>query len=223
MRWARFVIVCILTAASAAFVAVRFGDWRLQQLESAVVKLEKEKDDLRDFASRLSASRRVGQVNVLEQKIDASNRVQTRLRWQEIGASGLLDEPREIDAIGKQVYFEAFVLKFEPSLVGAGDKERGESLALFRRIFGDGQVPSTAVEFERASRPHTSTQPAKSNDDALWGRFWEFTESPQLASTFGVRVAQIEAPAIAVSQGDVLEVTLDAAGGLNVRKVRPGP
>ncbi len=223
MRWARFVIACMLTAASAAFVAVRFGDWRVQQLESAVVKLEKEKADLRDFASRLSASRRVGQVNVLEQKIDNNNRVQTRLRWQEIGGGGVLDEPREIEAIGKQVYFEAYVLKFESSLVGIGDKERGESLALFRRIFGDGQAPATAAEFERANRPRTSTQPAKSNDDALWGRFWEFTENPQLASTFGVRVAQIEAPAISVSPGDVLEVTLDAAGGLNIRKLRPEP
>lgn len=223
MRWARFVIACMLTAASAAFVAVRFGDWRVQQLESAVVKLEKEKSDLRDFASRLSASRRVGQVNVLEQALDATNRMLTRLRWQEIGATGVLDEPREIEAVGKQIYFEAFVLKFEPTLVGTGDKERGESLALFRRIFGDNQMPSSAIEFERAARPHTSTQPAKTNDDALWTRFWEFTENPQLASTFGVRVAQIEAPAISVSQGDVLEVTLDAAGGLNVRKMRPGP
>ena len=223
MRWARFVIACILTAASAAFVAVRFGDWRLQQLESTVVKLEKEKADLRDFAARLSASRRVGQVNVIEQKLDAGSRILTRLRWQEIGAGGVLDDPREIDAIGRQVYFEAFVLKFEPSLVGTGDKERGESLALFRRIFGDNQTPSSATEFERAARPRTSTQPAQSNDDALWLRFWEFTENPQLAATFGVRVAQIEAPAIAVSQGDVLEVTLDAAGGLNIRKIRPGP
>jgi hypothetical protein len=47
--------------------------------------------------------------------------------------------------------------------------------------------------------------------------FWRMMEHPQLASQYGVRVAQCEAPAVILRKGQVWEITLDAAGGLNLR------
>ena len=41
----------------------------------------------------------------------------------------------------------------------------------------------------------------------------------ELAATFGVRVAQCEAPAVAVKPGQAWEVTLDAAGGVNIKRI----
>lgn len=223
MRWFRFVLTCVLTAGSAVFVAVRFGDWRVQRLEQEVVRLEQQKAELRDFARRLSASRRVAQVTVLEQKPDASGHTETTIRWQEIGPDGLVGEPLVRNIHGRQIYFEALVIKFDSDLVGVGDPERGQSLALFRRVFGDGEASSTAPEFGRDARPPAASQPARQNDDALWKRFWEFVDDPKLARDFGIRVAQIEAPALVVAAGDTLEITLDASGGLNARKITPGP
>jgi hypothetical protein len=55
---------------------------------------------------------------------------------------------------------------------------------------------------------------------SLWARFWELVDDPELASEYGIRVAQCEAPAVRLQPGQVWEVTLDASGGLNVRKVR---
>jgi len=58
----------------------------------------------------------------------------------------------------------------------------------------------------------------------LWDRFWNLAEDPSEARQYGVRVAQCEAPGVAVEPGQVWEVTLDAAGGLNLKRldVEPG-
>jgi hypothetical protein len=50
----------------------------------------------------------------------------------------------------------------------------------------------------------------------------DLVEEPSLAAKYGIRVAQIEAPAVPIRQGQLWEVTLDAAGGLNLKLVRPG-
>jgi hypothetical protein len=223
MRWLGFVLTCVLTGGAAVFVAVQFGDWRVQRLEKQVDRLEQEKAGLRDYARRLSASRRVAQVNVLEQKADENGRIVTSVRWQEIGPDGLVGPPLLRTVHGRQIYFESLVIKFDSDLVGVGDPERGESLALFRRIFGDGEAAESVPEFGREARPPTASQPARQNDAALWERFWALADDPKLARDYGIRIAQIEAPALVVAAGDMLEITLDASGGLNARKLAPTP
>ncbi|MBI5866024.1 MAG: hypothetical protein HZB38_16270 [Planctomycetes bacterium] len=221
MRWTRFVGACVLTVAAAAFVAVRFGDWQVRRLEAQVDRLEQEKAELREFATRICRSRRVAQVNILDQKT-LGGEAYTSLRWQEISASGLVGEPLLRSVRGRQVYFEALVLKFEPSLLHTADGDAGQSIALFRRIFGDQEASATSPEFDRRSIPPTS-QPARPRDDDIWKRFWHFVVDPALAAHYGIRVAQIEAPALPVRTGEVIEVTLDAIGGLNLRKLPPTP
>jgi hypothetical protein len=195
----------------------------VQRLEQQVDRLEQQKAELRDYARRLSAWRRVAQVNVVDQKPDENGRITTNVRWQEIGPDGLLGPPYVRSVRGRQIYFEALVIKFDSDLVGIGDDERGHSLALFRRIFGEGESADSVPEFGRESRPPAASQPARANDDLLWNQFWEMVDKPNLARDYGVRIAQIEAPALVVASGDTLEITLDASGGLNVRKILPGP
>ena len=44
-------------------------------------------------------------------------------------------------------------------------------------------------------------------------------EFARIAAKYGIRVAQCEAPSVPLAPGQTWEVTLDAAGGLNVRKI----
>lgn len=169
---------------------------------------------------RLSANRRVAQVEILRQQPDDRGRTLTTLLWQEIGPSGTLGRPQAVEAFGTQIYIEALVIKFEPELVGQGDAARGASLALFRRIFGDQQPPESGAEVDRASRPPlTDPREAEPLHDRLWSRFWEMVDDPRVAGQYGVRVAQCEAPSAPVRTGQVWEVSLDAAGGLNLRRI----
>jgi hypothetical protein len=223
MNWLKFAALTGLTVLASLFLVVQFGNFRVRELEQRVDQLQQERVRLIDYARRLSESRRVAQVNILGQRADEQGRTVTSLRWQEVGERGLAGQPQMRDVIGAQVYFEGMVLKFAPVHVGEGDPQRGASLALFRRIFGDAQAAESVPDLEAAARPPPSADPAaRAFQERLWGLFWEFAEKPALAEQYGVRVAQIEAPAVRSSlfaTGQIWEVTLDAAGGLNVLKV----
>lgn len=220
MRWVRFTLASALLVSVAVFTAVKFGSLKVRQLQNQVNQLQQERQKLMEYAERLSATRRVAQVDVLRQYHDAAGNPVTALVWQEIGPDGTLGRPVAVEATGTLVYFEALVIKFAQQYVGEGDAERGTSLALFRRIFGDRQAPESAADLDRAARPPImQSSAAAALEDELWAKFWELVDDPQLAAKYGVRVAQCEAPAVPVRPGQVWEVSLDAAGGLNLRLI----
>ncbi len=230
-------LLVTFAAAGAALLALIQGSHFLQvrRLNAQVEKLEQEKADLLAFARRLSASRRVAQVEVLGQYVDTRGDVVNLLTWQEVDRDGLVAPPLQLMAVGNLVYFEGAVIKFAYEKVGQGDAQRGTSLVLFRRVFGDRQIPAHGTELDRAPpllrsadswpsaarntpSPHSA---ADSPDFAkrMWAMFWSLIEDAELARKYDVRVAQIEAPAVPLRSGEVWELTLDAAGGLNLRRV----
>jgi hypothetical protein len=200
---------------AAVWLSVTFGSREIQRLNQQVADLEQEKRRLVEYASRLAASRRVGQLDVVRQERDADGRVVNTLLWQEIGSDGLRGKPIALETVGEIVYVEALVIKFQHNLVAEGDPQRGVSLALFRRVFGSAEAPDSVPEIGREARPPQAADVPFQRE--LWDRFWDLASDAELASKYGVRVAQIEAPGVRVTPGEVWEVALDAAGGLNLR------
>lgn len=224
MKWWRFIAGCVLLTTLTVVAVVKFGSWEVARLEARVHELERERQRLADYAARLSASRRVAQLTILSQTADEAGVTNTTLRFQEIGADGLAGTPIEACVRGTQLYVEAMVLKFEHRLVGdASPQEPVVSLALFRRLFGDRQSPETGVQIGRDARPPAANSTGGSvslaERERLWEKFWTLTEDATLARRLGVRVAQCEAPSVRVRTGEVWETTLDAAGGLNLRRI----
>lgn len=215
MPWVRFGAFCVTAAVAFVLMVVQFGNWEVRRLRNEMQLLEQERNKLTEYVTRLAASHRVAQVEVLKQASDAAGQTITTVQWQEVGDGALLAQPQTFDVRGKQVYFEAFVLKFAVHHIAEGDPERGVSLALFRRVFGDQQSPETGPEIDR----HRSLNTPGIEHEKYWKRFWEFVDQPKLAEQFGVRVAQVEAPAVVARTGDVWEVALDSIGGLNLRKI----
>ena len=213
-----------ILAATAVLVLVigaydRFGAHSLRQ---EVDRLEEERAALVGFVERLKASRRVAQVDVVEQCLDESGRIVSRLRWREVRPDGLMASPIELETVGMLAYFEGFVIKFDHDLVGSGDSTRGQSLVMFRRVFGDRQMPDAVPLLDRTPPPSVVSVAGVNETPSLWDRCWSLIEDAALRAQFGVRVAQIEAPAVPLDEGQVWEVTLDAAGGLNLTLVEPG-
>lgn len=206
---------------AALFAVSRLGIWEWVQLTQKVNQLEAEKVQLVEYAERLSASHRVAQINVISQSIDDFGQPITELRWQEIAPDGALGEPAEVSVFGKQVYVESLVIKFEHQSVGEGIEGKATSLAMFRRIFGDYQAPQSAPELDRFHPP-----PVDSGKDTfapgLWDRFWDMVDDPRVAARYGVRVAQCEAPSVPMAAGQIWELSLDAAGGINFRRMDDG-
>ncbi len=213
-----------LVGVAGVLVLALLANWQLgtSRLTRRVQELEQERERLVEYAERLCASSRVAQVTVLSQRSDEAGRTINELLWQEIGAQGVIGRPVKVKAVGDLVYFEAYVIKFEHETVAEGDPDRGASVAMFRRIFGDAEAAQSVILLDQTSPPLLQSDPPASRHDGLWDRFWEFIERPEVAAQYGVRVAQCEAPAVPLRTGQIWELTLDAAGGLNVRKVSDG-
>ncbi len=220
MRWLRFFFAASLPVAGAAVVFFGMRSWEVTRLTAQVEQLQQQREHLVEYVRRLKASRRVAQADVLQQFPDERGRTVSVIRWNEIGLDGTLGEPQTIEAVGHLVYFEAAVIKFDLDRVGEGDPKRGVSLALFRRVFGEDQSASSVSDIDRQARaPSPDRGTANANEQKMWSLFWRLMDEPPLAEQFGVRVAQCEAPAVVLQSGQIWEVTLDAAGGLNLRLV----
>lgn len=220
IRAGKFIFAAALPVLGAGIMFTTLRSWDVRRLTAQVAELEEQREQLRTFISRLKASRRVAQADVLQQYMDEKGRPISVIRWNQIGLDGTLEEPQTIEAAGRLVYFEAAIIKFDLDLVGQGDPEKGASLALFRRIFGEDQAASSTADLERRIRPPAPTGgPANDFEQNLWDRFWELMDDPKLQEQFGIRVTQFEAPAVVLKAGQIWEVALDAAGGLNLRLI----
>lgn len=216
----KLIFAASLPVVGAGLMYTTLRSWDIRKLTAQVAELEEQREQLKTFISRLKASRRVAQADVLQQYLDEKGRPVSVIRWNQIGLDGTLEEPQTIEAIGKLVYFEAALIKFDQDAVGQGDPDKGASLALFRRVFGEDQPPSSTGNLEQRSKPPIPDgRPATDFEQKLWTLFWQMMDNPKLQDEFGVRVAQVEAPAVVLKAGQVWEVSLDAAGGLNLRLI----
>ena len=220
MRSVRLIISSALVVGGGIFAVVHLRTLEVRRLTAQVNELEQQRQELRDYVRRLSASRRVAQIDVLDQRPDQRGRAVSAIVWHEISRDGVLSESQTVEVVGELMYVEAAVIKFEHEHVGKGDPEKGGSVAVFRRIFGDRQVAASVPNLNLASRPVVSGSSSEEPLEArLWSLFWQLMSDPKLAQQYGVRVAQCEAPAVKIKPGQIWEVTLDAAGGLNLRLI----
>jgi hypothetical protein len=213
-----------LVGVAAVLVLALLANWQFgtSRLTRKVQELEQERERLIEYAERLCASSRVAQVTVLSQRSDEAGRTINELLWQEVGTNGVIGRPVNVKAVGDLVYFEAYVIKFDHDKVAEGDADRGASVAMFRRIFGDAEAAQSVVMLDQNAPPILQAEPPASKQETLWDRFWEFVERPDVAAQYGVRVAQCEAPAVPLRTGQIWELSLDSDGGLNVKKVSDG-
>ncbi|HWL93260.1 MAG TPA: hypothetical protein VNT79_06975 [Phycisphaerae bacterium] len=211
----------VIALALATIVAKdQFSVFKIREMQSRIDALTVERAQLLDYAERIKASRRVAQVTVAEQDPDAEGGPVTVLHWQQIGANGLLGPVEVVPLRGTQVYFEAMVAKFEYDFIGKQQPGKSTNLAVFRRAFGDGQSPASGHPLDQTAPVLKNESPdARQAETAIWNRFWDMMENPTLAKELGIRVVQCEAPSVRVSEGELWEVTLEAAGGLNLRKI----
>lgn len=224
IRWLKFGIGSFAAVAGVFVVTNVVRNGEVRRLSAQVDQLERDKALLRDFVQRLSASRRVAQIDVIDQYANQFGEPVSSILWQEIGVDGTLGSPQYVEAVGDLVYFEAAVIKFDEELVAKGDEHRGSSLAVFRRIFGDRQASSSVAMLDQGGlhRPPDSYE-REALERRLWDLFWRMMDDPALAEQYGVRVAQCEAPAVVLRAGQIWEITLDADGGLNLRIIGRRP
>lgn len=190
------------------------------ELEAALAESRERVATLEAMVERLTRTRRLAQIVVSRQEPNEdTGRLETELLMLELDDQG--------DPIGRQyflipgsvAFFDGLVIKFDPESVAAGRPFRGHSVALLRRVYSEELSPREGIEIDKEGTIpfgyRTEIEPSEFERN-LWDRFWEIADQPALASELGVRVAQGEAVYKSVRPGVLYELTIDAAGGLNL-------
>jgi hypothetical protein len=195
----------------------------IRQLTLDLAEKQKRIQALEVALALLKVDRRVARLEVLAQGArdgDDPGRVRTTLRFSELDPDGEpLGPGQELTVEGKTIYVESLVIKFEDHYVEQGDPLRGTSLCLFRRLFGENQSPSEGVPLDPAGEQplaYGGTEGLPALHRALWERFWDYANDPDLAATLGVRALHGEAPFIEARPGKSYRVELRASGGLSI-------
>ena len=208
--------------------AVFFGYWQLSDsrsqriiddLRQTVMEFEEELAEKQDMLARLSRSKRMAHLNVLEQTTDRDAKVlSTKLELIELDEGGSELARQQFTVPGDVVYLDTWTVKFEKGDVAVGHPLRGRTLVLLRRIFSEQIAPQegTPIDTPGAIPPGYATEDAGLYEQQIWQHFWEIATDANLAQEMGVRVAQGEAVYKPVRTGQRYQLEVDDAGGISL-------
>ncbi len=198
----------------------RLGE-ELTSSRAKIGRLEKENQRMATALKFMKVDQRLARITVLAQSGSAkTDDLSTRFSFVEVDGDGKpFGEPRVFNIEGDLAYIDSWVIKFGDEYVEQGDKLRSTSICLFRRVFGEKQLPADGFLLdEEGSQPTVYRTGGKMSDfeQDLWSRFWDYANDTELAEEKGVRAAHGEAPSIQLRPGKSYRLELRASGGMSV-------
>jgi hypothetical protein len=217
-------------AASQEQIAEQQGlleqkDRELADQQAEIVDLQDEvaqqavEIDRLDTALRLhKMQRRLAQITVRDVVRDPETDQQyADIEFVELDEQGEpAGEARQFRIDGDMVYVDYWVVKFEDKYVEQADLERGMSICMFHRIFGELQKPKDGFHLdEPGRRPGAYARGGMLSDleKRIWDDFWGIANDPAQAEELGIRTLHGDAVSIKVSKGKKYKITVRAAAG----------
>ena len=187
------------------------------QVERQLVEIERLTTSLR----LMKVDHRVARLNVLDQVEDAETGVITsRIQFVEVDDDNhILGKTREFDLQGQIIYIDGWIVKFDDKYIEKADIERGSSLVLFRRLFGEYQQPSEGFVLDVAGEtPSAYAQSGALSEleQKVWKDFWSIANDSKKARQLGIRAAHGDAPSIKMRKGMSYKIELRASDGLSI-------
>jgi hypothetical protein len=204
---------------SQAEVASKVAE--LAQKNAAIVKLQEDLEKLRVSLKLLKLDHRVARLTVADQSTDAATgETSTLIEFVELNDEGQpIETPRQFRIRGDIVYLDNWLVKFDDRYVERADIERGTSLVLFRRIFGERQQPIEGYPLDEiGSAPRAYARGSKMSDfeRRIWDDFWTIANDAGKAEELGIRAAHGQAVSMKVQKGKSYRVELRASDGLSI-------
>jgi hypothetical protein len=198
----------------------------IDQLNTNLQQAHAHIDRLDTSIRYLKVDKRVADLVVLRQMQHPQTGLWlTEVAFQEVDADGTpIEEASRFTIEGDIVYVDYWVVKFVDQFVEQGDEDRGMSLCMFRRLFGEFQEPHDGFVLDTlGQRPLAYGQGQMSPfEESIWNDFWNLANDPSRAQEMGIRAMHGEAVSMQVREGAVYRVQLRASDGLSITPVRPG-
>ncbi|MBF0216989.1 MAG: hypothetical protein HQL30_08365 [Candidatus Omnitrophica bacterium] len=176
---------------------------------------------LKKIISRLEADSRVAEVMVTESSYDkVSKKTTTTIKFLEYDVDGKPLEPRYFTFRGNVIQFQSLVIRFDDKYIRAGDKLKGKSVYLFRKVFMLDGKNTEEYDLAAVDEVPSGYRVPGMNDERfekeLWMSFWEYALDPSKANKVGVKNAQIEAPGTMFKKGIIYTLKIEHDGGLRI-------
>ena len=205
----------------AAQAEIRQKSLLIIEKDSKISELNLDIEKLEASLALLKVDHRLARLTVVDQGKDPNTGESfSRIEFVELNDEGApIDTPREFRIRGDVVYIDNWIVKFEDEYVQKADLERGTSLVLFRRIFGEMQQPIEGFPLDEVgARPKAYARGGRMSDfeKKIWGDFWNIANDESAAKELGIRAAHGQAVSMKVQNGKSYRVQLRASDGLSI-------
>ena len=197
---------------------------QVNDLEIDVAEKQERINRLETALQLLKVDQRLARLEIIRQdKNEETGEINTTVRFVELSPNGdTISDPREFKLHGDVIYVDNWIVKFDDKFIEEADLERGTSLCLFRRIFGENQSPIDGYSLDEVGmRPQAYARGGVMSDfeKEIWKDFWEFANDPRRAAEMGIRAANGEAVSVKVREGMKYSLELRASGGMSISPI----
>jgi hypothetical protein len=180
--------------------------------------LKEDKKRLEEIVVRLGGERRVAEMLVTDQqKINGVPR--TTILFVEYTKNGSTLPPKSFTVEGDTVHIDALVIKFDGEYVQKNDPLRGQSIALFTKIYGANQAPADGFDIDTPGRIpdiYRDADPRVSEfEQKLWQDFWRLANDKTYRESMGVRVADGQGTWGPMEPNKLYTLSIESNGGIN--------
>ena len=219
-----FITLALIAVGALAtwWVMVDRAQRQIAALEAEQAAMQAELESFESMIDRLGRSRRLGQIDVLDQVVDGSTGdvFSTTVRFVELDDRGRVLGQQEVVLPGDVIHIDTQTIRFPADDIANGHPLRGSTLVLLRRMYSECVAPRDGIELDLpGSVPpgYADTSGDTSNwEQGLWASFWRLAAEPAFADAAGVRVAQGEVVYQRMKAGQTWRLDVDAAGGVTL-------
>jgi hypothetical protein len=187
-------------------------------------ELKAQKKELQEYIAKLTSSRRVAEMVVTDQTY-SNGQFSTTLLFSELTPDNKRLPPRFFTIKGDVVHVEALTIRFDYDTVKSTDPNKGQSVCLFQRLYGNFQAPNDGYILDEPNctpdyYAYVPEKPlleqVKNDQNDLWAGFWKLAYDEDARKQRGVRLVQGEAPWCPVYPDYIYTLSIETAGGLTI-------
>ena len=185
---------------------------------------EEENDRLATINKLMRVEGRVANLEVLEKGVDEDGQDYLEVRFTEVDKDGFpIGSTKDFTLLGNTFFIDCWVAKFEDKYIEQVDDLRGQSLVMFKSIFGNDQKPSEAFSLDESSQrvPKPYQTDRQSEFEAkIWADFNAVCNDREKQKELGIRAIHGQANYLPPEEGRTYQINLRSTGDVSLTPLK---
>jgi len=181
---------------------------------------ELENDRLATINKLMRVEGRIANLEVLEKGVDEDGQDYLEVRFTEVDEEGYpVGAARDYTLTGNTFFIDCWVAKFEDKYIEGVDDLRGQSLVMFKSIFGNDQKPSEAFSLDDSSQrvpKRYQTDRQSAFEAKIWADFNTVCNDREKQKELGIRAIHGQANYLPPEEGRTYQIKLRSTGDVSL-------